>query len=765
MVVPPAPCQRGDRMIRIDSVHDATGVRRPLRIANFSGALGDWVGAFAAAVQGEPVDVLSGDYLAEITVAHIAGGYCAADDKEGLARHYIGLFLEQLTPELETLARRGMKVVTNAGAFNPAGLAAAARAAIAARGLSLRVACVSGDDLFARLPELLEKSGLENMDTRQPLAPLLERTVAANAYLGGWGIATALAQGADIVICGRVSDASLVTGAAAWWHGWQRDDWDRLAGAVAAGHLIECGAQVAGGNFSGFAQFATPSRIGFPIAEIAADGSFVVTKRAAEGGTITVDTVTAQLLYEIQGPDYLNPDVVLHVDSAELTQAGPDRVRVSGVTGSPAPETTKLGCLYTNGWRGVLYAFATGAQMDAKIAWFERQMRSIAEELALEEYHFDPLGKPVEHPATQAQATIAIRIAAMAADPGELVKLRQGLTSFGLGGMPGFHAEAGPPFARRVDFWPTLVRQTEIHQQVVLDGGRTIEVPPPPTAAFHPRRRAAPQPTPRVLSGRTSRVPLGELIHARAGDKGGNSNLGVWARRPEAWDWIRATLTPQKVATLLGLRKDVGVERHELGNLNGLLFVLRGYFGASAAGCALLDNLGKGVGEFLRTQFVDVPLELQGRNDDLGSPGEDLLQGRGAAEEKIRFTLAQYCHRTDRGDFDGWVELFTQDGTFCMFGREVVGHAALRAFIERDQPPELRGLHLTTDSAITLQGARATVRSNFIFVAGGETAGVVVAAGRYLDTLVPRGDAWLFERREAELVLPVATQRWGTRPA
>jgi hypothetical protein len=597
-------------MTMSESFQKAAEARRPVRIANFSGALGDWVGAFAAAVQGEPVDVLTGDYLAEITVAHIAGGYCGADRKEELARYYVELFLQQLVPELKTLARRGMKVVTNAGAFNPAGLAAAAREAVAAQGLSLRVAHVTGDDLFARLPELLGKNRLENVDTGRALAPLLERTVAANAYLGGWGIAAALAEGADIVICGRVSDASLVTGPAAWWHGWQQNDWDRLAGAVAAGHLIECSAQVAGGNYSGFSEFATPSRIGFPIAEIAADGSFVITKRAADAGTINVDTVTAQLLYEIQGPDYLNPDVVLHVDSAELTQEAANRVRVSGVTGSPAPETTKLGCLYTNGWRGVLYAFATGAEMDAKLAWFERQMRSIADGLALEEYHFNPLGRPVEQPATQAQATIAIRIAAMAADPGELTKLRQGLTSFGLGGMPGFHAEAGPPFAVRVDFWPTLVGQTEVRQRIVMDDGRAIDIPPPPTAAFFPKQRVAPRPERVRLSGKTRGVLLGALIHARAGDKGGNLNLGVWARRPEAWEWIRSSLTENEVAKLLALRKDVSVERHELANLNGLLFVLRGYFGASAAGCAILDNLGKGVGEFLRMQLVDVPVEL-----------------------------------------------------------------------------------------------------------------------------------------------------------
>jgi hypothetical protein len=237
-------------------------------------------------------------------------------------------------------------------------------------------------------------------------------------------------------------------------------------------------------------------------------------------------------------------------------------------------------------------------------------MRSIADGLALDEYYFDPLGRPVEQPATQAQATVAIRIAAMASDSGELAKLRHGLTSFGLGGMPGFHAEAGPPFAMRVDFWPTLIPQTEVHHRIVLHDGRAIDIPLPPTAAFHPKHRASPAPEPFRLSGETRHVALGGLIHARAGDKGGNLNLGVWARRPEAWEWIRASLTGNKVAKLLALCDDVSVERHELGNLNGLLFVLRGYFGVSAAGCAILDNLGKGVGEFLRTQRMDIPVEL-----------------------------------------------------------------------------------------------------------------------------------------------------------
>jgi len=400
-------------------------------------------------------------------------------------------------------------------------------------------------------------------------------------------------------------------GPAAWWHGWRRDDWNRLAGAVIAGHVIECGPQATGGQFSGFLDVGTPIRIGHPIAEIAADGSSVITKRVADDGAVTVDTVTAQLVYEIQGPDYLNPDVVLHVDSVKVSQESPNRVRLSGVTGGPPPETTKLGCLYPNGWRTLFWVYATAPDVDAKIDWFRRQMASVADTLTLDEYHCDALGRAADDPATKAEATVAIRVAASSQHKMELQKLRGSLGGFGMGGIPGFFGDGGSDPGMRVDFWPGLVRQDVIRQQVVMDDGRTIDVSAVPTTPYSPRpAAAAPQSMPAGLSGKTRRVALGELVHARSGDKGANASLGVWARQPKAWAWVRAELTAAKLTRLIDLRQDVRVERFELNNINALLFILHGYFGVSGSGNVALDHLGTAIGEFLRARMVEVPLEL-----------------------------------------------------------------------------------------------------------------------------------------------------------
>jgi hypothetical protein len=583
---------------------------RPIRIANFSGTLGDWLGAFAAAVHGEPVDVLIGDYLAEMTMAAVASARSGASGNPALSDFYVAVFLKQLFPELETIAARGLKIVVNAGAFNPAGMADAIREEISRRDLPLRVAHVAGDDVLPRLAALAGDGQLRHLDTGLPPGPLLEQFAAANAYLGGWGIAAALEAGTDIVICGRVSDASLVAGPAAWWHGWRPDDWDRIAGAVAAGHIIECGPQAMGGNFSGFAALDPALRLGFPIAEIAEDGSSIITKREDEGGSVTVDTVTAQLLYEIQGPDYLNPDVVLHVDTIRLTQAGPSRVAVSGVRGSAAPATSKVGCFYASGWKALMWGFATGTEIDAKLGWFDRQMRAIADTLPLDDYRFEPLGRPADNPTSQAEATVAIRIAAAAAEPGPLRELTAGFTSLGLGGIPGFHVDlAGSP-VRRIDYWPGLMPQADIRQEIVLDDGRALTVAAPPCEPFQPSPRRSEALLSPVPGGATRRVPLADLVHARTGDKGGDASLGLWPRDPRAWEWLRATLDEAYIGRLLGLRQDVRVKRHELANVHGLLFILHGYFGASGSGNIGLDQIGKALGEFLRAKLVDVPVDL-----------------------------------------------------------------------------------------------------------------------------------------------------------
>lgn len=597
------------RAAGVQAAAGPAGGRRPIRIANFSGALGDYADAFANAVRGEAVDVLIGDYLAEMTMARIAGSFAARRDQAGagLSEYFVPTFLKQLVPELETIAERRLKIVVNAGAFNPAGLAIAIRTEIASRGLTLSVAHVEGDDLLPHVRQLAGEGELANLDSGVAAGALAEQFVAANAYLGCWGIAEALGRGVDIVICGRVTDASLVMGPAAWWHGWANDNWDALAGALAAGHIIECGPQAVGGNFSGFAELGEVMRLGFPIAEIDADGSSIITKRAEEGGAVTVDTVTAQLIYEIQGPHYLNPDVTLHLDTLRLSQQGPDRVLVSKAKGSPPSPTTKVGCFWLNGWSMTLFGYATGRDADGKIDWLARQLESVATGLALDDYRYEPLGRPAPNPKSQAEATVAIRIAAAAQSRGELVKLINGYSSFGLGGIPGYHGDVGGAPAPRVEYWPGLVRQCLLRHRIVLEDGEIVDIAMPD---FAPETlRNMPTDLGETI-GEGIPVALGGLVHARTGDKGANASLGLWGRFDEAWDWLAHHLSAAELGALLGLSSDVVVKRYPLPNIRAVLFILEGYFGTSGSGNIGLDQVGKALGEYALACHVSVPARL-----------------------------------------------------------------------------------------------------------------------------------------------------------
>ncbi|HSS25226.1 MAG TPA: acyclic terpene utilization AtuA family protein, partial [Mycobacterium sp.] len=344
--------------------------QRPIRVGNCSGFYGDRASAMAEMARAGGIDVLTGDYLAEVTML-ILGKARAKDSTKG----YAATFLQQLDAALEYLAANKIRLVVNAGGLNPSGLTSATRELVARRGYRLRVSHVDGDDVFGRLP-VLQQAGhaLPHLTSGEPLSSWPHQPLTANAYLGGFGIARALVNGADIVITGRVADASVVVGAAAWWWKWNPEDYDALAGAVAAGHVIECGAQATGGNFSGFRAIADLMEPGFPIAEIDADGSCVITKNAGTAGAVTPDTVTAQLLYEIGDPAYLNPDVTAHLDSATLTDLGDDRVQIRGVCGSAPPATTKVAITGAGGWENSMILALTGTDLDEKAALVEQSV-------------------------------------------------------------------------------------------------------------------------------------------------------------------------------------------------------------------------------------------------------------------------------------------------------------------------------------------------------------------------------------------------------
>ncbi|GAA1379919.1 DUF1446 domain-containing protein [Pseudonocardia kongjuensis] len=577
---------------------------RSLRIANVSGYLGDRFTAVDEAMAGDPVDVLMGDYLAEITLAALAAG--ARRGKPG----YVGYALDQLTPHLPEIARRGMRVVTNAGGFDPAGMAAQLRHRIADAGVALRVAHVAGDGVLDRLADFhADGHGLEHLDTGAPLKDWGVEPIAANAYLGGFGIAAALAAGADIVVTGRVTDASLTAGPAAWWHGWTPDDHDALAGAVTAGHVIECGAHATGGNFSGFREVPGMLRPGFPIAEIAADGSSVITKHAADGGAVTVDTVTAQLLYEIQGPRYLNPDVTVHLDTVRLTRQGPDRVAIGPVTGSPPPPTAKVAVFAPIGFEISTMLFCTAPDVEGKVALLRRQL---ADRLAghVDQLDVTPLGVAATDPADQWAATVPIRVIATARDPEPLRRFAPAVGSLYLQGFPGFHHDGHAPRATepwpRIEYWPALLDATLLDEHVVLDDGSRID-PPRTSRTATPDELAQPvHPEPDLPEPDGEPVELGRYVHARAGDKGGNANVGIWVKDRAHWDWLRATLSAGRAAALLP-EAGGAIVRHEFPHLGAVHLVLTGLLGSGGSANLRVDQIGKSVGEYLRAKHVPGP--------------------------------------------------------------------------------------------------------------------------------------------------------------
>jgi hypothetical protein len=586
---------------------------RPVRIANCSGFYGDRLAAAREMVEGGPIDVLTGDYLAELTML-ILWKARQKDPGAGFARTFLG----QLEEVLGTCLDRGIKVVSNAGGLNPAGLATQIGQLAERLGLAPRVAYVHGDDLLPRLPELLADGvGLAHLDTGQRLADAGVDPVSANAYLGGWGIAEALGAGADVVVTGRVTDASLVLGPAAWWHGWSRTDWDALAGAVAAGHVIECGPQACGGNYA-FLEEVTDRRYpGFPIAEVAADGSSVITKHAGTGGLVSVGTVTAQLLYEIDAPAYVNPDVVADFGTVELTQEGPDRVRVSGTRGSPPPDTLKVALNHLGGYRNTMTLVLTGLDLAEKAAWAEAELfdllggRDSFAETDVQLLRFDTPDAP-----TNAQATAHLRVTVKDPDRRKVGRRFSDATmQLALGGYAGFHTTT-PPSAESAYgvYWPALVPREQVEHRVVLPDGTSHVVPHSPSGV--PRRRES-RPLPPsggpVEAGPTERVPLGRVVGARSGDKGGNANVGLWARDEDTWAWLSATMTVERFRELLPEAAGLAVRRFELPRLRALNVVVVGLLGEGVASATRPDPQAKGLGEYLRSRTLEVPVRLLAR--------------------------------------------------------------------------------------------------------------------------------------------------------
>ncbi|WP_433803857.1 acyclic terpene utilization AtuA family protein [Actinomycetospora sp. CA-084318] len=561
-----------------------------IAIANCSGFLGDRLAAAREIVDAHRegrahVDVLTGDWLAELTM-----GLLARQRERDPAAGYAATFVRQMADVLADCLAAGITVVANAGGLNPHGCAEA----VEALGTGARIAVVDGDDVTDRVA-----------------ADLDEAPVVANAYLGCRGIVAALAAGADVVITGRVTDAAVVVGPAAHRHGWTVDDLDALAGATAAGHVIECGAQATGGNFSFAAEIADLRRPGFPIAEIAADGSAVITKPSGTGGAVTVETVTAQLLYEIDGPRYPTPDVTARFDTVSLHDDGPDRVRLSGTVGEPPPDTVKVGAIVPAGWRNEITLVITGLDVEAKAQLALDALWTAVPRETFERVETTLVRGDREDPKRLAEAVSFLRIA-VAGEQRAVARLPRAAVETALGSYPGCFATSPPgPGSAASVFRPVFLPAAEVPQRVTV-GGTSREVaaraPSRVRGTLVPQERSH---RPLTNPGSTRRVPLGRVVGARSGDKGGNATLGLWARTDAAHAWLAGAWTDPFVADLLGPDAEgCDLRRWALPTVRAVGVTVVGFLGRGVADNLSLDAQAKGLAEFVRARHVDVPEEL-----------------------------------------------------------------------------------------------------------------------------------------------------------
>lgn len=566
--------------------------QRPVRIANCSGFYGDRLSAAREMVEGGPIDVLTGDWLAELTMLILH-----KSRQRNSELGYATTFVTQMEQVLATCLDRGIKVVANAGGLNPAGCAARVREIGDRLGRKVRVAHVEGDDLLERLDGLQ----LRHLDTGEPFTG---KAVSANAYLGGFGIARALDEGADVVVTGRVTDAAVIVGPAAWWWGWSPDQLDELAGAVVAGHVIECGAQATGGNYAFFEEIPDRSvPLGFPIAEVDRDGSAVITKHPGTGGLVSVGTITAQLLYEIGDECYANPDVVARFDTIRLDQEGPDRVRVSGTRGEPPPEHLKVSVNLEGGFRNRMTFVLTGLDQDAKADWVRAALfdRLGGEDRFDEvDVRFSPA--PPDGPSQEASSGL-LHVSVKSSEERLVGRaFSSAAVELALASYPGFFTTGAPGGAQAYGvFWPGLVPVEEVDHVVALPDGRRLSIAPPQVSDIVPAIEPPPAP-PVAAAGPAPGEPLGRWFGARSGDKGGNANLGVWARDDAGYAWLAEHLTPDAVRHLLPEARELDIRRTLLPNLRAVNFVLVGYLGQGVAASTAFDPQAKGLGEYLRAR-------------------------------------------------------------------------------------------------------------------------------------------------------------------
>ncbi|KNG51966.1 duf1446 domain-containing protein [Stemphylium lycopersici] len=517
---------------------------------------------------------------------------------------YADTFIQCFEPAIPNLIKNKTKLAVNAGASDTELLAEVVVDMLKQqRAEHLKVAWIEGDDVTGQVNSLIKKGEkFESLMHGKKLEEWGMEPICAQAYLGGLCIAEAFRQGADIVLAGRVADAAPVIGAAAWWHDWKNDQFDELAGALIAGHLVECSSYVCGGYYSMFKDLIKTGKhvnMGFPIAEVEYDGSFNIAKEKNSGGCVTVGSCASQLLYEIQGPLYYNCDVTADITDVKMEQVGEDLVRVTGVKGLPPPPTTKVGITGPAGWQS----------MGDNIKRFTT-------------LRFHPIGSSLVDARNQDAATVDFRIFAQTSDP-ELVRpdipngFNRWCLEVFLQSAPGLSLTndlrqiAPKPY---YEYWVTLLPQDQLPLYVhnMFGKSEVTALSPPKITKQYPRQQASYETSsPADLSsfGETVRAPLGYIVAGRSGDKASDCNCGFFVRHDDEWDWLRSFMTIERVKQLLGVEEYKGkaIDRFEIAGIRAVHFLLHDQLDRGYNASSELDTLGKNTMEYMRAKTVDLP--------------------------------------------------------------------------------------------------------------------------------------------------------------
>ena len=583
-----------------------------IKIANCSGFYGDKLSAAKDLVDGGPIDVLTGDYLAELTMAILFGQKMQRGEDKG----YVGTFLKQINQIAKSCKEKNIKIVSNAGGLNPKSMAIEIEKILKEQSIDMKVAYIDGDDLMPTISNL-KKSGEEfkNIDKGKKLDESGYSPLTANAYLGAWGIKEALDKGADIVVCPRVTDAAVVIGPAAWKFNWKRDNYDALAGALAAGHIIECGCQATGGNYAFFKEVESFDNVGYPIAEIYDDGSFYVTKHPDTGGLVSTGTVTAQLLYEINSPAYVNPDVIAHFDTLKIEEVEKDKVYVSGCKGSSPPDKHKVCINLAGGFRNGMEIILTGLDIEDKAKVFTNALfNSVGGRKQFDDVSIQLHRTDKENPNSNEEAMASLLVSVKSKDQNLVGRLFSAkIIELALANIPGFFAQGGVKSSGPVIiYWPALVNSKHIKEKVHIDGEEIEVIPTSQLELEEIYYQKEPIKIKKIKKEDEKEIYFGEIYGTRSGDKGGCANLGVWAKNANSFAFLYDFLTVKKLKELLPDLNQYKIERFELANINSLNFYIHDILQDVVSSNDKKDGQAKSLGEYLRAKKVKVPQSIIG---------------------------------------------------------------------------------------------------------------------------------------------------------